>query len=571
MRIPLSLLSFLTACGLSVPAFADSAPLAAAEATPDAAAEQMRLAEGLISRNFHELALAELRKFLRENPNHERAPQATLLVVECLRARGDADEAVRAIDGFLGRWPNHAKASALLLLKSEILIGKGDVAGARQILGGLAASADEASREAAAYYLAQADVRDGKAAAALAALGTLSAQSATAERPFRAYAALGAGALCQQRGDWAGAEAAYRRLADAAGAPAGLREEAFYRLAELSFTKKEYRAAADGYSRLLKEFPAGAWAREAGRRRAWALFHAGEYAQSATLAGEWRATWGEKGGEDMLYLKGLCLAGQRRFAEAREVFQGMLSAAGLGAEHVRLARFQSVFCLIGMERWTDALAAAQAFMQDYPKAPEKADILYFQGEALFRLERWADAAAALRQALDSFSGDWALADDCAGRLGECLGKLNRPQAELAAVYRSLAGRAETSGRAGRLLRAGELERAGGKLDAAAADFQKVRREFTGTSEARAALLRLAELEAERKDYTAAAGLVKELAGNADGAESRGRVLLFTGFLAYVQQNYPEAEKSLRQAVEAMKAEPAGQAEARFYLAALLAT
>ncbi len=552
---------------LAVGCLLAAGPIRAAEA--DAAEEQMRLAEGLVSRNFHDLAKAELQKFLQANPDHPRAPQATLLLLECLRAGGKADEAVATIDRFRQRWPGHPKVPALLLLKCEILIGKDDAAGARAILAGLAGeTADPATREAAAYFLAQADAKDGRTDAALEALAKLAGLPPAADRPFRAYAALGEGVLRQQKNDLAGAEAAYRRLAGAAPAPATLREEALYRLAEIAFLKRDYPAAVEGYGRMLKEFPSGCWAMEAGRRRAWALFHSGEYAKAAALADEWRGNWaGRGGGSDTLYLKGLCLAGQRKFGEALALFQGMQQQAGSDGEYLRLARHRAVFCLAGLEKWEETLAAGRAFLGDYPKAPEKADILYFQGEALCHQEKWADAAAALRQALDSFSGDWFFLDACAGRFGDCLGRMQKPRRELAAVYRALAGRTDVADRGAKLLRAGEVERECGSLDAAAADFQKLRGQFAGSPAARTATLRLAEVEAERGKYDAAAALVKELA--AAGGESRGRILLFSGFLAHLQQKHAEAEKALREAVAALREDTAGRAEANFYLAASL--
>ena len=557
------LVVFLLMAAAAGTVVAESAPVPV-----DPASEKIRLAEGLLSRNFTDLARVELEKFLQASPDHELAPQATQLLVECLRGSGKKDEAIQGIDRFLLRWPKHAKAQTMSLLKCELLIDLGRTDEARKLLAELAAGPDASStRDAAAYYLAQAEAKDGKVDAALALLARLSSQPLTADNAFRACAVLGEGVLLQQRGDWNGAQASYRKLVEATMAPVAMRAEAAYRLAEAAFLQGNYALALERYDRMMKEFPGSLWVQESARRRTWTLFNLKEYARAVVAAEDLGAQYGDACMEDTLCVKGLSLVALSRMADASVVFEKLLARATLSPEVRRLVRCRQIYCLAGTEKWTETLAAAQAFQADYPKASEKPDVLYLEGEALFRQEKWVDAAARFRQALDGFVGDWPFMEPCAERFGNCLAKQGKTRAEAAAVYRSLAGRAEVPRRPAKLLRAGELEREDGRLEAAAQDFQRIRMEFTDTPEARQATRLLAEIEVERKQYGRAETLVLELPKKPD--EQMGRLLLFAGFLNYLQKKYPEAERELKNACGELKADPRALAEARFYLAGVL--
>ena len=534
----------------------------------DPAAEKIRLAEGLLSRNFTDLARAELEKFLQANPDHELAPQATQLLVECLRVGGKKAEAIQGVDRFLLRWPRHAKAQTMSLLKCELLIDLGRTADARQLLAELAAKPDASSaREAATYYLAQAEAKDGRIDAALALLAKLSVLPLTADTAFRACAVLGEGVLRQQLGDWNGAQLSYRKLADAPAAPAAMRAEAAYRLAEAAFLQGNQAQALERYDRMLQEFPGSLWVPEAARRRIWTLFNLKEYTRAVAAAEDLGAQYGEGCLDDALCVKGLSLVALSRLADASAVLEKLLARTTLSPDVRRLVRCRQVYCLAGTDKWPEALAAAEAFLAEYPKTPEKPDVQYLKGEALFRQEKWADAAASFRQALDGFAGDWPFLEPCAERFGNCLVKQGKTRTAAAAVYRSLAGRAEVPRRPAKLLRAGELEREDGRLDEAAHDFQRLRTEFAGTPEARQATRRLAEIETERKRYDRAEALVLELLKMPE--EQMGRLLLFAGFLNYLQKKYPEAEQELNHACAELKSDPSGLAEARFYLACVL--
>ena len=535
---------------------------------PDSPADQLRLAEGLLGRQFYDLARQELQRFLDAYPNDPAAAKAMLLLIESLRAEGKTDDIVAAVDRFRERWPTHEKIPALLLLKSDTLMRKQDWPGAQVSLQLVLASADTAAQEAATYYLGQIHVRRGEADKAGPLFARLAALPIGEGTPYRAHAKLATAALAQQKGDAAAAVAAYRDLAQVKTVPAVVREEALYRLAELAFFKGEFREANSGYEQLLAEFPGGVWTREARRRRAWSCFYLQEYARAAELAAEWKQANQDDARGELSYLYGAALVGACRYADALPVFRGMLARPDLPDEYRRLSRYQVAGCLLALEKFADVLPEAVAFLKDYPKAPEKADVGYFAAEATLRAGDTAQTIQYLQQALDAAPGGWAFLDSAAARLTDTLKKANRAK-EAAAVYRMLAGREGVANPARMLLAAASLEEAQGDAVAATADLQRVRERFAAaTGEYREATLALARLHADQGRFADAAALVQDLIKREQG-QDQSRLQLFSGYLAYLQQKLPEAETQFRQVVVAAGSDAAVVAEANYYLAATL--
>lgn len=531
----------------------------------------LRLAEGLQGRGFYDLALQEIGRVAAGNPSPETAARAALLRVECLRGQGKTAEALDAVRQFQHDWPQHPRTPALLLVRAELLVQAGKTAEAAQQLEALRAQADSGIQESAGFQLARLALQRQDTAAALAFLEPLAARPPDAKFPCRAYALLSAGIVHQQRGETAAATAAFTRLADAAGAPAELRAEAVFRLGELAFLQTDFATAQTWYGRLLSgkdAEKAGAWGREAKRRLAWCRFYARDYAGAQADIAAWeKLVPAGAGATERDYLTALCRAGIGRHAEALALLEALLKSGTLSPDYQPLVRFQRIFCLTALERWEEAFQAARDFRQLHPQTPERADVAYFAGVAARHLGRQEDAGQAFQEALAAAPPGWTFFRDASLQLTDTFLALNRPR-DAAAVFRTLGATSGVEGRAALLLKAGDLELGAGQTDAAAADFAKLRQNFPQAPEFQAATLKLARIEADRQNYAAAAGLVKELLAAGD-AQDQGRMLLFSGFLAHVQQRYAEAETPFRQVLARPDTGPALAAEAKYYLAATL--
>ena len=558
----------------AVPAAAAPAPVRPATPSPSVPAppapapeELYRLAEGLLSRDFHDLARQEFQRFLDCYPEHALAPQAMLGLAESWRAEGKTTEALDVLDNFRRRWPNHEKAAAAALLKGEVLLEQGRTADAEAYFRDLAANGPPAAREAAAYSLAREWVRQDKLAPARDAFAKLAAQPLDPACPFRAHALFGLAALAQKQGDLAAAAAAYQKLAEETKAPPALREESLFRLGELAFWHGDYAAAATAYGRQLSEHPNGPLA-AAAKRRAWAEFNRGDHAAALAAVQVWRTRFGDAADPEMAYLNAAALAGAGRLPEALDAIRGLLAKpASLTGDFRRLARYQEAWCLWRLERSPETVACTRAFLTDFSGAPETADIRFFLGDSLLRQNDATAGLAELRAAVAAAATGWLFAPLAAERLAGSLEAAGQTAAAAAAV-RDLARKASPAKRPDLLLRAGRLARRAGDAEAAIADLEQVRRDYPATVAAsHAAALELVELYAETQRYPQAEALLKIL--QAQGGADLAALRVFSGFLRVAREDYAGAEQQLRALLAEPGLPPAAAGAARFYLAVAL--
>ncbi len=568
---------FLLTAGAAVHAAEDAAsPVAitaaaavVAAAVPTAIApgseDGLRLAEGLVARGFHELAAQELEKQLAGTLPDDQAARAILLLIECRRALGQKEPALALMERFRTRWPDHPRTAALELVRGDFLIQDGKLDEAEALFRERAAGKDSGVAEAASYYHAQIQQRRGRDSESRKELADLGGRELVPDRPYRAYAALQAGILAQQAGEWETAAKSYQRIAGAAAAPAALREEALYRFADLSFLRSEFKTAAEACTQVLREWPAGVWSREAARRRAWCLLYLGGAAEGRQALEEWEKRFPDFQPDERDYVRGLLLEAQGKPDTALDAFRAVMERPGAGADWVRLARFQIAACLFRQQRWEAAVVSATEFRDAYPRASEKADAAFFAGIACRRLGRTAEAVRFLQDALAAAPPAWGNLVPAAAELGELLKESGQPKAA-AAAWRTLAAREGVEGRSGHLLRAADLEQAAGDGAAAEADWRRLVKEFKDTPEGRVALLRLARLEAGRNQYKAAAGLAGDWLQKEPPGPERDRVLLFLGVMKQVLGESGAAEACFTEIVNRKGAEAGAVAEARLHLA-----
>ncbi|OGV87786.1 MAG: hypothetical protein A3K19_26295 [Lentisphaerae bacterium RIFOXYB12_FULL_65_16] len=542
-------------------------PAQVAPASQGPATDQYRFAEGLMARKFYDLAEKEWGLFLEQHGEHELAPRAMLGLIECLRYENKGDEALAAISKFQQRWPQHELVPRLFLWKGEQLLSRKQFEPAIECFKQLESNPDTVIQEAALYFLAQCLAQQGLADRAMAYYGKIPESPFDAAHAYRPYAAFAMASARQAKGEFDAAVEAFSRLKGDANVPPVLREEALYRVGEIRFVRGDFDGASKSYELLLAEFPTGALAREAGKRRVWACLSGGDYARAVELADEWKRQHGEAFDYEMGYIHALSLMGAGRFADALPLLQKLTGAAGVPEEYVRMARHREVYAQLRLEKFTEAADKARLFAKDFPKASELADVCYFGGEALYRAGDFPGAVEQLRRALDSFTGDWEYWEPAALRLAECYRKQGKPKDE-AAVFRRLSSNAKLAKPAQMLLRAGECERQAEDWRAAVTDYENVLTRFpTSEDEGRIALVSLGELYAHLKEYDRAIGMMRDLLTR-EGEAGKARVLFFLGYLFHQQQKYGEAEQHLRQALAAKGSDKIAQ-NARYYLAASL--
>jgi TolA-binding protein len=154
-------------------------------------------------------------------------------------------------------------------------------------------------------------------------------------------------------------------------APPKLIQSALYRLGRTQAERKEWPAAAQTLDRLITQYSDNPYQRE---------------------ARFWRA-------EVALQSDDLKTA-ESGFKALESETPRSTDADGF-ALSVRRRRIQS---LIGLKRWDDAVAAAEAFRTAAPKDPQLAEVDYARGRALQGLARFDDARSAFQAVIDARKG-----------------------------------------------------------------------------------------------------------------------------------------------------------------------
>ncbi len=538
-------------------------PIKREKNTPEA---QLRFAEGLLSRKFYAMAEDELRAFLDKYPNHELAPSAMFRLIECLRAQDRTAETLSSINQFLARWPHHALTPRLFLYKGELLLQKNEVQQAQACFSRLKLSTDSVIREAALYFLADSYARQGKIDLALRIYTRLAANPFDDKHVYRPYAVFALASAFQRKGRFADAEKTFARLEKESGVPAGVKEEALYRLGELHFLRRDYQGAAECYEAMLVEFPDGGFAREGRKRRAWAYFELKQFDKALELIHDWKKRYPGVEDYEIDYLEGAALMAKGVFAEALPLFEKLAREQNAPEAYREMGAYYVIWCRLRLEQFPQVLRAAEAFLETHPKSEHAPDVYYFSGEAYFRLKQYPRAVGQLRKAINSGGAAWEYALDASIRLADALEQMGNYKGA-AAVYRDLSRTKGVSEPASFLFQAGECERKGGDIKAAIADYEGLWVRFPTSAAAKTAAMRLGELYAARQQYARAEKFLRGLLKNAD-APTRDRLVFFLGYLAFRQKKYAEAEKELRAAL-AGKGDSGIAREATYYLAGTL--
>jgi TolA-binding protein len=192
------------------------------------------------------------------------------------------------------------------------------------------------------------------------------------DSPHTADARFNLAESAYQAHDYDTVVARLRPLVGAPNVPPKLLQSALYRLGRTQAERKEWASAAATLDRLLKEFPDSPYQRD---------------------ARFWRAEVALQGDD----LK----TAESGFAALAAAPPAPSDAEGFGLT-VRRRRIQ---CLIGLNRWDDAINAAQRYRTDAPKDdPQLAEVDYARGRALQGLARFDDARAAFLAVIDARKG-----------------------------------------------------------------------------------------------------------------------------------------------------------------------
>lgn len=361
---------------------------------------QIDFANGLFARGFNEEAADEYRSYLDEYPEGAHRPEALYRLGEAELALGRREAALEAFDRLLQAFPNHDLAPLAQSRKGVALYELERYQEAAKTLEPLSnAEAAADIRMGALYFLGKTYLDGGAHSKAVEAFRTLAEELpqgpyAPAARYQLAFAYLAQDKLEQ-------AAVAFSELAGLESAAEELRREARFRAAEAYDQLGWYDAAVKAYRQVRDEFPGSEQAERAVLGHAWALYHAGNYAEAAVMARQLVEN-GPEGphAADLQYILGNCLQQQNDNDAALAAFRKVRERYPK-SEYAARALFKEGQIHYVTEHTEQARAALNAFLERDTKDALAADAQYLLGMIAYSDQRLEQAADRFRAARDA--------------------------------------------------------------------------------------------------------------------------------------------------------------------------
>ena len=483
--------------------------------SPRRAEMRYDLAVALTRVGRDEDAARTLREFLAENNDHALAPNALALLASLEHRRENYAASLKSCAAYLERFATHAEAASIVFLAGENLYLSKRYEDALDIYRDfLGRYPNDAQAAKARYRLGLALFQLERYDEALTPLrDSLEwTEKETAYRPCR----LALGEIYFRQGHWTEAEAQFDAyLKDGLDAPNA--DDALLKLGLCRQRQQKHDEAQKTYERLIEHFAESP-------AKTQAMFELGQTLVARDRAAEARS-WFEKVLER---------EPQSRFAPYALNYLG--NEALRRNENEQAAKYFK--------------QAADAGGEDGPAA----EALYQRGEALLALRDFAAARDVFTEFLNRF-GTHELASRAQARQAIALARLDQPEEALNAIAKAEAAppdALEPTTLQTLLIEKGECLKKLKRTDEAGAVYRSAGERSADPQLQAYALLELARIEAEKKNFEPATKLLERAraiqteAGAARTDETRARCLYYLGACQFELQHYTEAAAALEE-------------------------
>ena len=491
-------------------------PLAAQEQVPHAtplpdgissAQEYHAYIVGLYRRNFHDLAAEQAARFEGYFPQDPLAEDILRIRIESLYTLGRHAEAADAVRTFLEKYPKSPQREALCSRAAASLFELKRYDEAAKNYASLLASKDKTLAEAAAYFLAQCLLAQGKPQEAQSHMEALAAKTLSAKHPYRLHAAFYLATSKFRGGQYEAALADYKALLALPDLPSAMRRDCLLPAADVCLGKLlDFKAAAEYYGAFAVEFAQDARCPYARRALLTCLFRLENYPQFSRSATDYLRDYPKAAAEDadLLYRLAYAQMSLRQYGPALKTLESLEACAAARTQHRLYAAKARITCLGAVGQYDKIPPLVDKYLADYPAASDKVEILVQGGNAADRLGQVDKAISYYRQALALSAADLGTHE----QIGIFLAQYHVRQgrwAEAADLYETLSSRTPDAVKRNSLV-----------LDAARAAYRA-------------------------KDHARAESLARAVAASPETSrDTRGKALEITYAAAYAAGNFAAA-------------------------------
>ena len=339
--------------------------------------EQIRFADGIYLRGFHETAVGEYLALIRDFPDSPHVAAALYRTGECYRQMGNQAGAERFYKRLTTEFPQSEQAPRAELRRAESAIAEGRHADAAAILNRLlmAEGAVPETVIAASYYLGFSRWKAEDRKGAIAAYSRLLKEHG--DSPYASYAALDLAALHADDQDNDEQLTAWFEKAVETAATPSAKAEALFRWGDWAYRRERYQVAADTLQALLVEWPEERRARDARLAAAWSLYYLDRAPEAMALAEPLAAAAADaETAASGVYLRANCLRKMNRDGEALKDYEAVARDYS-GTRFAGRAAYEIMVTHFKRGEYEKALVVAPA----QPEEANEMDVLWMRAES----------------------------------------------------------------------------------------------------------------------------------------------------------------------------------------------
>ncbi|MCC6488928.1 MAG: tetratricopeptide repeat protein, partial [Candidatus Hydrogenedentes bacterium] len=468
---------------------------------------QFDLANGLLQRGYFDMAAEEYQNYIEKYPQGAHLNEAVYRLGESQYNAGQYDAALGAFDRVLTSGAEEATKNLSRLRRGEILYRLSRLDEATEVLKPLTAeSVPPEIRAGALYYQGKLDFDSGRHEAAREGFRTL--VESLPDNPMVPYARYQLALVNLALKDYEGAATEFSAVADS-NADEALRIESRFQAAEAYDRRGWSEAAATAYKKLLADFPGSTYAERAAYGYAWALFHAGSFAESREAAGSFVKEHPESASiPGLKYLMANCLQQQKEYDKAEEAYRNLIEAHPDSAFAPR-AQYKIAWTRYLRGDLEGAKNEVSRFLETYKDASLVGDAAFLRGTILASEDNWADAYEEFRLVAEKYV-DSEFAAEALYKMGEALVQLGRID-EAGTVFTAFATQYPDNPLASEaILRLGDAKFYGAKFRDAIAEYQRILDSAPDPAKEENALYRMAYAYFNIQDYKSCAETFQRL-------------------------------------------------------------
>lgn len=507
------------------------------------------LAEGLIERNFLDLAATELENFLEDNPDHSLVPRAMFRLAETREKQNQHEEALEIAQTALNKFEKHPLIPRFQILTAGILAEQGELNEALRKYRHVIAMGDPVLRETALYFSAGIMVEMGeleKAAAIYKQLGTRDIDDPVYY--YRPHALLEYASISIKKGKPEEAEKAYSRLYENPAVPDSIRKKAMLELAEHRMKEENYTGAIEIYDKLLDQFPAAESNEKTIENRLRALYGKGDYYRVIEAVENYLKNQPEKENHRIKHLLGQALFAAERFDQSVSVFSSLTEEPNTPDEVRESALFQKTRGCFQLEDYKEVIDAGEKYIERYSENKDQLSLVYyFMALSASRLKNFSDAAAYAEKGIELGTDGDSRLKALRESLAESYQAMDEP-AEAAELFRKISETEKGKTKVFYLLKAARSAEQSGKEEAAIQDYKLILNSPEASPEfLHIAVLRLGQLYTKSKKLEEAEKLFSQrLEDHKNG--NRPQLKLLLGYIQLEKNQPAKARETLKKLI-----------------------